>query len=99
MPGRKNTEQTLYAAGTQQAHVVSLVLSSAAKTVSVGILAGVALCMACNGPIAHWLSAGIYDPVMLSMIAGLLLGATGLAAFVPARRAAGCDPVEVLRTE
>ena len=80
-------------------HVLGLVLGSAVKTVSAGIVVGVALSIACNGLIAHWISGSVYDPVMLIMIAVLMFGATGLAAFVPARRAASCDPMQVLRAE
>lgn len=87
------------ALGAQRSHVIRLVLGSAVKTVSAGILVGVALSIACNGLIAHWVSAGVYDPVVLAVIAGLLVGATGLAAFLPARRAANCDPMQVLRAE
>jgi predicted permease len=87
------------ALGAQRVHVMSLVLSTAAKPVNIGILVGGALCMACNRFIAHWVSATVYDPMMLSFVGGSLLVATGLAAFVPARRAASCDPVQALRTE
>jgi len=87
------------ALGAQRTDVIGLVLVSALKTVSAGIVVGVALSIACNGLIAHWVSGSVYDPVMLGIIAVLLFGATGLAAFVPARRAASCDPMEVLRAE
>src|SRR2546422_128220 len=87
------------ALGAQKTHVIGLVLGSAVKTVSAGIVVGVALSIACNGLITHWVSGSVYDPVMLGIIAVLLFGATGLAAFVPARRAASCDPMEVLRAE
>lgn len=87
------------ALGAQRTHVIRLVLVSALKTVSAGIVVGVALSIACNGLIAHWVSGSVYDPVVLGIIAALLFGATGLAAFVPARRAASCDPIHVLRAE
>jgi putative ABC transport system permease protein len=87
------------ALGARKTHVIGLVLGSAVKTVSGGIGVGVALSIACNGLIAHWVSGSVYDPVMLGIIAVLLFGSTGLAAFVPARRAASCDPMEVLRAE
>jgi putative ABC transport system permease protein len=87
------------ALGAQKAHVIRLVLGSAVKTVSTGIVVGLALSLACNSLIAHWVSSSIYDPAMLGIIAVLLFGVTGLAAFVPARRAASCDPIQVLRAE
>jgi putative ABC transport system permease protein len=87
------------ALGAQKAHVIGLVLGSAARTVSLGIVVGIALSIACNGLIAHWVPGSVYDPVVLTVIAVLLFGATGLAAFVPARRAGNCDPMQVLRAE
>jgi len=87
------------ALGAQSGHVLSLVLAGAAKTVSIGVLIGTALCAACHGLIARWVSASIYDPLMLITVAGLLLGAAGIAAFVPARRAVRVDPAVALRYE
>lgn len=85
------------ALGAGEAHVIGLVLAGAIKTVSAGVVVGLALSIACNHLIAHWISGSVYDPVMLGIVAVLLFGVTGVAAFVPARRAANCDPIRVLR--
>jgi predicted permease len=87
------------ALGARRSHVIGLVLASAARTVSAGVVAGLILSIASNRLIAHWVSARAYDPLMLGLIAALLYGAAALAAFVPARRAASGDPVQVLRGE
>jgi ABC-type antimicrobial peptide transport system permease subunit len=87
------------ALGAQRRHVMGLVLSSAAKTVGVGIGAGLALCAASNSLLARWVAGSVYDPVMLGAVI-LTLGVVGaVAAFLPARRAAGRDPVRALRSE
>jgi putative ABC transport system permease protein len=87
------------ALGAQRRHVMGLVLSSAAKTVGVGIGAGLALCAASNSLVARWVAGSVYDPVMLGAVI-LTLGVVGaVAAFLPARRAAGRDPVRALRSE
>jgi ABC-type lipoprotein release transport system permease subunit len=39
------------------------------------------------------------DPTTALAVAGVLLVVAGLAAFVPARRAAGIDPAVTLRAE
>jgi ABC-type antimicrobial peptide transport system permease subunit len=40
-----------------------------------------------------------WDPKTLGAVAVLLLGATLVASYLPARRAAGTDPVQVLKGE
>jgi ABC-type antimicrobial peptide transport system permease subunit len=39
------------------------------------------------------------DPLTYLAVAGITLGVAGLAAFFPARRAGGVDPLEALRAE
>jgi ABC-type antimicrobial peptide transport system permease subunit len=87
------------ALGAQSGHVMGLVLTSAAKTVGVGVVIGLALSVASNRLLAQWTAGSVFDPVMLSVVIVVLLGSSGLAAFLPARRAASCDPVRVLRAE
>jgi putative ABC transport system permease protein len=40
-----------------------------------------------------------HDPLAYAAVAGLLMGAGALAAFIPARRAARLDPLVALRLE
>jgi ABC-type antimicrobial peptide transport system permease subunit len=85
------------ALGAREAQIIGLVLGSAARTVSTGVAVGLALSIACSRLMAHWVRGSVYDPVMLAIIAVLLFGVTGVAAFVPARRAASRDPIRALR--
>jgi putative ABC transport system permease protein len=87
------------ALGAQRAQVMGLVLTSAARTVGVGVVIGLALSLASNRLLAHWINGSVYDPVTLGLVILTLLAVSGIAAFLPARRAAGCDPIRALRTE
>jgi len=78
---------------------MGLVLTSAAKTVGVGVVIGVALSVASNSLLARWIAGNVFDPVMLGVVIVMLLAASGLAALLPARRAASGDPIRVLRAE
>jgi len=87
------------ALGAERSHVMGLVLASAAKTVGVGVVIGLALSVASNSLLARWIAGNVFDPVMLGVVIVMLLAASGLAAFLPARRAASGDPIRVLRSE
>jgi predicted permease len=87
------------ALGAQKGHVMGLVLTSAAKTVGAGVVVGMALSVASNRLLAQWTAGSVFDPVMLAAVMAMLLASSGLAAFLPARRAASCDPVRALRAE
>ena len=78
---------------------MGLVLTSAAKTVGVGVVVGLALSVASNRLLAQWTAGSVFDPAMLGTVIAMLLAASGLAAFLPARRAASCDPIRILRAE
>ncbi len=67
-------------------------------------LVGVVLGIAGAAGIAHVLTNQLYgvtssDPVTFAAASALMLGATLLASFIPARRAAGVDPSVTLRCE
>jgi predicted permease len=87
------------ALGAPRRHIVQLTLTSAAKTVAAGAVIGLALTAACGRLMARWAAGGIYDPAMLGAVTVLLFGVSGLAAYLPARRAARADPIRVLRSE
>ena len=87
------------ALGAQRGQLIQLVLTSAAKTVGVGVIIGLALSFASNTLLARWIAGSIYDPIMLGAVITMLLAASGLAAFLPARRAASVDPIRALRAE
>ncbi|HEX9887386.1 MAG TPA: FtsX-like permease family protein, partial [Longimicrobiales bacterium] len=88
------------AVGADAGQVVSLVVAQGLRLVGWGValgLAGAALS-------ARFLASLLYgvepwDPVTYVGVAGLLAAVAGLAAWLPARRAAGIDPAVALRAE
>ena len=88
------------ALGAGRKRVLGLILREAAILLSIGLVAGVALAIAA-GSTAKTMLFGLKptDPVTIAA-AVLLLALVGLiASFIPARRAAAVDPMEVLRAE
>ncbi|MGQ0734329.1 MAG: ABC transporter permease [Acidobacteriota bacterium] len=88
------------ALGADRARIVGLVLGGAFRRVAAGLLLGLPL--AVGG--GYLLSAQLYgvrfwDPVALSMAAGLLALAALVGSGLPALRAAGLAPTIALRTE
>jgi macrolide transport system ATP-binding/permease protein len=88
------------ALGAPPRSVYRLILRDAGWLIAVGIAAGL-ICAVIAATLMHQLLFGVesWDVPTLSGVA-LVLGLCALcAAFVPARRAASLDPVEVLRAE
>ena len=88
------------ALGADRGRVVGLVLGSAFRRVSIGLLLGLPLAVGAG----YLLSAQLYgvrywDPVALGLAAGALVIAAFVASVVPASRAAGLAPMIALRTE
>jgi ABC-type antimicrobial peptide transport system permease subunit len=87
------------ALGASRGRVVRQVLVEAVATVVAGGVVGVALSLAG----AQALSAILYgvspfDVLSYLSALGLILVTTAVAALIPARRAAGIDPIRALRT-
>ncbi len=88
------------ALGAEQRTVVGAVVRAAFSAALVGIALGLAAAFALGRTIASFLyGVSPTDPVTAVVVAVVLLIVTALAAFVPARRAAGVDPVTALRAE
>jgi ABC-type antimicrobial peptide transport system permease subunit len=86
------------ALGAQRGRVVSMILGEAARLVATGLLLGGALAYAASRLIDSRLyGIAPHDPFTLSGATGLLLIVAFAAAYLPARRAAGLDPMEALR--
>ena len=85
------------ALGAQRRHVMGLVLTSAATTVTAGVAAGLVLSAVSHRLLARWTAGSVYDPVVLGSAVGLLIVVSGLASWAPAWRAASGDPVRALR--
>lgn len=87
------------ALGAGRSRVVSMVLRDVAGTVLLGLIVGLGL----SALVAPRVAALLYgvsgsDPVAFAWAVAFIVGVAGLAAWIPARRAADADPVEALRS-
>lgn len=87
------------ALGAQRSHVLALVLRSMTFSVGGGILAGIVLTLALNKVMASWATESSRDPLTLLVSAFVLAMVAALASTLPARRAAGVDPIKAIRYE
>jgi predicted permease len=88
------------ALGANRASVVGMVLRGAFVQVSVGLALGIPAAIVSGAWIASRLfDVRPWDPALLVRAALFLVAATLVAAFIPARRAAGLDPMRALRIE
>ncbi len=86
------------ALGAGSGRVLGLVLGQALKLAVAAVAAGILGATAVSRSLASLLyGVGPTDPPTFAGVALLLLGVAGLAAYVPARRAAAINPVEALR--
>ena len=88
------------ALGSDRAALILLVLRQAAFPVGCGMAVGLAGAFVAT----RWVRSLLYetqpaDPVAIAVSLAVLAGVACLAAIVPARRAAGIDPMRALRTE
>jgi ABC-type antimicrobial peptide transport system permease subunit len=86
--------------GATRRDVLSMVLRSGARLAGVGIVAGLLAAWA----VTRMMSSFLYgmrptDPLTFTAVAALLLGVALLACYLPARRAAGIDPLIALKYE
>ncbi len=95
---RRREIGTRMALGATRSHIIFTAMSRTLRIGSVGLAAGVAAAIVVNQLIRSMLyDTSVLDPrvyaaVLLTLVVSLLL-----ATFVPVRRAASVDPVEVLR--
>jgi putative ABC transport system permease protein len=88
------------AIGAAPAELTGLILRDALKLTAPGIVAGMVLALA----FARVMKSFVYrlspiDPISMASAAAFVLAITGLAAWLPARRAAAVDPAVALRSE
>jgi predicted permease len=88
------------ALGAGQGRVVRGVFGQGMRPVFLGLLAGIAAARA-GAALVRGLLFGVsaLDPLALGGVILLLLAAAAAACYIPARRAAGLDPVSALRAE
>jgi predicted permease len=91
---------TRIALGAQRETVLRMVLRQGFVLATVGVGLGVALALG----LTHLMSSLLYgvsplDPTTFIVVAAGLLGVALLASYLPARRAAGVEPMEALRVE
>ncbi|HLK18339.1 MAG TPA: ABC transporter permease [Bryobacteraceae bacterium] len=88
------------ALGASRTNVLRMVLSEIVFLVGAGVAAG-ALAALALGRLVESQLFGIKanDPLVIGMAVGVIVAVTALAAYVPARRATGIDPMSALRYE
>jgi putative ABC transport system permease protein len=88
------------ALGAQQHQLLLMVLSQSVWTLAVGLTIGVAGALSLTRLVRSLLfGIGPADPLTLSLMAAILLGAALIASYIPARWAAKVDPMAALRDE
>ncbi len=88
------------AIGAQPGDTVRLIVRRAMTTVSAGVLAGIAIALVVGRTFqSQFAGISSFDPLSIAGTSAVLIAVAGLAALVPARRAARVDPVQVLRAE
>jgi len=90
------------ALGATRSHVLRIVFQSTVSSVGIGIAAGLALSLALSRVMAHWAEeskASSHDPLLLAASAFTLIMVAAFACTIPARRAAGVDPMTAIRYE
>ncbi|MBZ5626446.1 MAG: ABC transporter permease, partial [Acidobacteriia bacterium] len=87
------------AIGADRPGVVKMVLKQGMTLAGTGVAIGVLLWLAASKPLLAALEARSFSWGLLALVAGGLLGAAAVGAYIPARRASLVDPNTVLRTE
>ena len=78
--------------------MIGLVVRETLRTVGFGVLVGFAVIVVAAPALEGLLfNIGTTDPLTFVGGAVILMGVAGLAAYIPAGRAAGADPIQVLR--
>ena len=88
------------AMGAQPRLVLGMILREASRLVAIGVVVGVCAALGMGRVIASMLyGLNSWDPMTLISSAALLIGVAIAASWIPARRAAGVDPMRALRHE
>jgi ABC-type antimicrobial peptide transport system permease subunit len=87
------------ALGANREHLLRLALASEAVAVAAGLTVGLVLSLALGNVLRTWAGGSSRDPLVLGGVCLVLGGVATLAALIPARRAAGLEPMQALRAE
>jgi putative ABC transport system permease protein len=89
------------ALGAKRGHVLGIVFRSMMVSIGGGIVAGVVLTLALSKVMTYWTSGETHasNPLLLLAATATLALVAGTACALPARRAAGIDPVTAIRYE
>ena len=88
------------ALGAPRGNILAMVIRQGMTLTVFGVLAGLSGAVVASHAIAALLfGVSRFDPVTYVGVAALLILVSGIACFVPARRAASVNPVEALRAE
>ncbi|NIR46291.1 MAG: ABC transporter permease [Gemmatimonadetes bacterium] len=88
------------ALGARHQHVLLQVMRGMLPPVAIGLAIGLTVALALSTTIESFLlGVNARDPLTLTLFVVVLIVVAALATFIPARRAAGIDPMEALRHE
>jgi predicted lysophospholipase L1 biosynthesis ABC-type transport system permease subunit len=97
---RKQEIGVRMALGASRVQVCRLTIAAVGTPVAIGLAAGLGASIITARAIQKLLyGVHIIDAAVIAAVIGLFVLASALAAFLPARRAASVDPMEVLRSE
>jgi predicted permease len=85
------------ALGAGKLDVMRVVLRSAALSVGIGVLAGLALILAIHSTLSKWTTVNVNDPLVLVAIVTLLSAVVALAVLLPVRRAVSVEIADLFR--
>ncbi|HEY0785727.1 MAG TPA: ABC transporter permease, partial [Acidobacteriaceae bacterium] len=88
------------ALGASRGGVLGMIVRGALTQAAIGLAVGLPLTLAAGRLLQHTLyQTGAFQPIVLLTVVLLLLASALVAAAIPARRAAGIDPMQALRAE
>jgi putative ABC transport system permease protein len=88
------------ALGASRRNILALVVRQGATLTVLGVVIGLGAAMLASRALAALLfGVSRLDPLTYLAVSAMLMGISGLACFIPARRAASVNPVDALRAE
>lgn len=87
------------ALGARTGDVLRIVFASTTLSVGSGLAAGVLLSLALNRSVSQWIQVTSMHASVVFGVTLLMVSVSGMACFMPARRASSVDPMKALRHE